>query len=242
MARNTEYEWNSFDPEDYLEHNYATLRDDDRQILQILRDFFCRQSFDPGTRGVDVGTGTNLYPALAMLPFCSTISMLEYSEANIDWLRHQVLGYSPNWESFWAVLTEQQDYRTVTGPRDALRLRADIRKWNILKDDTKERWDVGTMFFVAESITTDWAEFSAALIRFCQLLKPGAPFVATFMENSRGYDVGGLHFPALSIDRDDVDIQLSSLGNDLTVHRFGIGDAPLRSGYSGMLLAHGYVK
>jgi hypothetical protein len=242
MARNLAYDWNSFDSEDYLRHNYATLRDDDRQILQILRDFFCRQSFDPGVRGVDVGTGTNLYPALAMLPFCRSVSMLEYSEANIGWLRRQVLGYSANWDGFWRVLTEQQVYCGVPEPRDRLRLRADIRKWNILQDDTGERWDVGTMFFVAESITSDWAEFSAALIRFCQLLRPGAPFVVAFMEHSSGYAVGGRRFPALSVDADDIEIQLSSLGNDLAVYRFGIGDAPLRSGYSGMLLAHGYVK
>jgi len=242
MARNTAYNWNSFAPEDYLEHNYATLRDDDRQILQIIRDFFCRQSFDPGVRGVDVGTGTNLYPALAMLPFCGAISLLEHSEANIGWLKGQLVEYSANWNAFWAVLAEREVYCGVPSPRDALRLRADVREWDILKDVAQERWDVGTMFFVAESITTVRAEFSAALTGFCRLLKPGAPFVVTFMEKSSGYDVKGQHFPALSVDQDDIDRELAGLGNDLMVHRFGVGDAPLRTGYSGMLLAHGYVK
>ena len=74
---NADYPWDEFDPEDYFAHNYASLRDDDREILEIVRSYFADQLGDlpmHSLRGIDVGTGANLYPALAMLPFCEEIT------------------------------------------------------------------------------------------------------------------------------------------------------------------------
>ncbi|MEU6745518.1 hypothetical protein ABZ914_04775 [Spirillospora sp. NPDC046719] len=33
-------------------------------------DFFATVTLPAGARGIDVGTGTDLYPALALLPLC----------------------------------------------------------------------------------------------------------------------------------------------------------------------------
>jgi hypothetical protein len=242
MAGNAAYDWDSFDSGDYLEHNYADLHDEDRKILNIVRDFLCSQSFDSNTRGVDVGTGTNLYPALAMLPFCREIDLLEFSEANRIWLTDQLNDYSANWDSYWKVLTKQDVYRSVERPRERLRRHTTVREWDILDSVPEVKWDVGTMFFVAESITTFREEFTTALGKFCALLKPGAPFAMTFMENSKGYEVGGKPFPALGIGVADVQDEMEELGNGLGFHHVNIGAQPLREGYSGMILAHGYVK
>ncbi|GAA4020024.1 SCO2525 family SAM-dependent methyltransferase [Streptomyces sp. NBC_01352] len=242
MAGNSAYDWDAFDSEDYLEHNYADLHDEDRHILNVLRDFFSDLPFDSDARGVDVGTGTNLYPALAMLPFCREISLLEFSEANRKWLALQLRDYSANWDSFWQVLAEQEVYRTIQRPRERMRRRTAVRKWDILDSVPEEKWDLGTMFFVAESITTVREEFTTALGRFCALLKPGAPFAMTFMQNSSGYEVGGRHFPALGIGVTDVREEMWELGNRLEFHHIDVGSQPLREGYSGMILVHGHVK
>ncbi|WP_328409170.1 SCO2525 family SAM-dependent methyltransferase [Streptomyces violaceus] len=242
MAGNAAYDWDAFDSDDYLEHNYAELHDEDRRILEIVRDFLCGQSFDADTRGVDVGTGTNLYPALAMLPFCDRISLLELSEANRRWLSSQLRCCSENWDRFWRVLAEREPYRTVDQPRDCLYRRTSVQKWDILGSVPDMKWDLGTMFFVAESITTFREEFTTALHGFCSLLKPGAPFAMTFMENSKGYEVGGRHFPALGIDMGDLQEEMCGLGNGMEFYRFGVGPEPLRDGYSGMILVHGYAK
>ncbi|MFD5741322.1 SCO2525 family SAM-dependent methyltransferase [Streptomyces massasporeus] len=242
MAGNAAYDWDAFDSDDYLEHNYADLHDEDRRILEIVRDFLSGQSFHTDARGVDVGTGTNLYPALAMLPFCCRISLLELSEANRRWLESQLRSYSDNWDRFWRVLVEREAYREVDRPRDRLYGRASVQKWDIFDSAPERQWDLGTMFFVAESITTFREEFTAALARFCSLLKPGAPFAMTFMENSKGYEVGGRHFPALGIDMADLQEEMRGLGKGMRFHRFDAGPAPLRDGYSGMILVHGYVR
>ena len=70
-----------------------------------------------------------------------------------------------------------------------------------LFDLPTDRFHVGTMFFVAESITEQADEFELALRAFTRSLKRGAPFAAAFMRNSTGYTVNDRDFPALRVDR-----------------------------------------
>ncbi|MEU6848648.1 SCO2525 family SAM-dependent methyltransferase [Actinacidiphila alni] len=245
MARNAAYHWDLFDPKDYLRRNYAPFLDVDRRILQIVRDFFSRQSFGTRARGVDVGTGTNLYPALAMLPFCSTISLLEHAPSNRAWLSEQLAtgdGFEGVWDKFWHVLTEQEPYGLITDPWARLCRTAQVRACDILRPPDGEKWDVGTMFFVAESITTVPDEFHAALRNFCGLLVPGAPFAITFMENSAGYEVGHEHFPGYAVGMSRIRDELWNLGTELEFRSFDVGTEPLRDGYTGMILVLGHAK
>ncbi|WP_034271775.1 SCO2525 family SAM-dependent methyltransferase [Actinospica robiniae] len=241
MAANADYDWNAFDAWDYVALNYAELREDDRRILELTAAFFAARGIDPGSRAVDVGTGANLYPALAMLPFCSRLSLLDFSDANIAWLGDEVIGYSENWNAFWDVLLRSEPYRSIDDPRAALRERAVVRRWNILEDGGRQ-WDLGTMFFVAESITAEPAEFQCAVRNFGALLKPGAPFAAAFMESSIGCVIGGRMFPAVGVDEDAVRAVFKSLSDDLVLYRPDEGVEPLREGYTGMILVHGTMR
>src|SRR5215813_2214758 len=90
---NGEVDWSAFDSEAYFAHNYRTLRDDDREIMKIVRDWFVTAAIGPEAVGVDVGTGTNLYPALAMLPFCSRLELRELSPPNVAWLKKQIASF-----------------------------------------------------------------------------------------------------------------------------------------------------
>jgi len=230
--------WDEFDSSAYLKDNYVVLRDDDRQIVELVRDFFVGATFDVPLKGVDVGSGTNIYPALAMLPWCDHLDLCEYSAQNVEWLKNEIRAYSDSWDPFWDVLSEKPAYQAIDNPREALLKRAQVSKESIyeLPADT---WDIGTMFFVAESISDQAAEFELAVRKFVAALRPGAPFAAAFMENSTGYDVGALRFPAVSIGLSDVRDLLAPCTTDLAVDSIGPGSDPLREGYTGMILARG---
>jgi hypothetical protein len=97
------------------------------------------------------------------------------------------------------------------------------------------------MFFVAESITEDPAEFDEAVSCFIRALAPGAPFAAAFMAGSDGYAVGSTRFPALPISADDVTECLTSLRTrDLSV-RLAQTQHRVRPGYESMIVATGLV-
>ncbi len=242
MPENAGYDWDSFDSRDYVARNYAVLSPSDRRILETARDFLGDLEFPPGARGVDLGSGSNLYPALSMLPFCDEVSLLEHAASNVAWLREQTASYAPLWDPYWEVLRAHEAYRRVADPRAELAKRARVERVDLLAGIPGGPWDVGTMFFVAESFSTSMSEFRSALRRFLGVLRPGAPFVIAFMENSQGYEVGGTMFPAVAVERTDVERELADLAAGFAVERLGVQDAPLRSGYTGMLVAHGTVK
>jgi hypothetical protein len=239
---NAEQPWDSFDSVWYLSHNYDTLRYDDRRIIEWMSEFFARAPRRAGSdHGVDVGSGTNLYPALAMLPRCHQITLVERASTNVQWLKAAVDHYPESWDPFWRtmVATRSDTYGGIDSRR-ALESRAEVVQGNIF-DLPPHTYDVGTMFFVAESITGSVPEFEKATKRFVGSLHRRAPFAAAFMKNSRGYQVGSYRFPAVAVDDNDVLECLRSVAHDVEVHVVSDGVNPLRDGYDGMILATGFA-
>jgi hypothetical protein len=242
-ALNRDAPWDDFDSHSYMEHNYSELRPDDKAIIAKVRDHFAdhfQEGPSPLLSGIDVGAGANLYPALTLLPWCMDITLLERSAGNVEWLKGQRKGYAPNWDQFWDVLCERKDYADVVDPRKAFEANVHIEEGD-LYSLPEHRWTIGTMFFVAESLSTSHEEYERAVSKFALALKPGAPFAAAFMENSVGYEVNGLPFPACRVNEDNVLASLSRYANekDVAITRFDLPAGPVREGYTGMILACG---
>jgi hypothetical protein len=235
-VHNADVDWGLFDPEWYRAHNYGTLRDDDRTIIGNIRNFFAGANLPVNAQGVDVGSGANLYPTFAMLPFCRHVDLIEFSATNVLWLKKQVGGFDRAWDPFWSAFSGHPAYRTVTDPRTALAERASVTEKSVF-DLPRSAWDIGTMFFVACSISTVLEEFREALHRFIGSLKPDAPFAAAFMDHSEGYVVNGNWFPAVQIGVDDVKSALAPVAYNVKIER--ISSSTLRDGYKGMILAWG---
>lgn len=250
---NADFPWDKFDPVDYLTHNYATMRDDDRQVLMFVRDFFVRiapaLTGRRALRGIDVGTGPNLYPALAMLPFCAEVTLYEYSKSNVDWLTGQHAGQWPSWltiwADFWRVLCEESVYAQADRPDMGRELSRRTRvTWGSVfeLDAAKDGYyDVGTMFFGPESLSPRRSEFHSAIDHLLNVLRPDAPFAIALMEHSQGYDVADNQFPATDIELKDVTDHLVRRASGLSSERVGPGDVPLRDGYTGMMVVCGRV-
>ena len=239
---NSEFPWDDFDSCFYYDHNYRELRQDDRKIVETVRDFLSElhENGELGDQleGLDVGSGANLYPALTMLPHCRRITMWEHATSNVEWLKKQIRNYDESWNTFWNLLAGDPLYGALEDPRQALDGSAHVVHESIFNLPS-ERWDIGTMFFVAESLTSQDNEFQKATRRFLQALRPGAPFAAAFMEHSTGYVVGDHRFPAVAVSREDVSNCLEGHCLKYSVTRVELDDKPLRDGYSGMILATG---
>jgi hypothetical protein len=175
-----------------------------------------------------------------MLPLCREITLYEYSASNIVWLQHEIQSYSPSWDSFWQSLAVAPLYKAIDSPRATLAAVAQVERGNVF-DLPRAQWDIGTMFFTAESISSTPAEFRAAVRSFITSLRTGAPFAAAFMESSLGYDVGTRRFPAVAVTVSDVENCLAADTEDFHIYRIGLTKKPLRDGYGGMILATGRV-
>ncbi|MEU6229585.1 SCO2525 family SAM-dependent methyltransferase [Streptomyces sp. NPDC047042] len=247
---NAQAPWAGFDSRAYVKANYLRLHDEDAEIISIMRDHFGdyfrehRQDADP-VIGIDVGAGANLYPALAMLPWCKEITLVERSPQNLEYLESQLESYDENWNQFWTVLRENAEYQAYQGdPRRRFHEVTRVEPGNLLDFDRIARrgpWSVGTMFFVAESMTTEREEFDRGVGSFMRALAPGAPFFAAFMEHSEGYHVGAEFFPACDVGEQEVYESLEPFAGKIDTLRLKRLGAPgnLRKGYSGMIVAYG---
>lgn len=237
---NSQVDWDGFDSEAYFTHNYWTLRGDDAAIIAIVRDFFATAGIPPAAHAIDVGSGTNLYPAMAMLPFCVRLDLVELSTPNVAWLNGVVPAYGAEWDQYWKVFAEKDAYAWVVDPRAELARKVTVSQGSVFALP-EAGWDVGTMFFVACSLSTEEAEFRGAVTCFLRALRPGSPFAVAFMARSQGCEVGGRWYPAVSVDVEQVEEALAPIAYDGEVSRIPISDPPLRDGYGGMIVATGRV-
>lgn len=239
-AGNAAFKWDRFGSDSYSDHNYGTRRADDTKLLRLTVAWFRRMSISHGTQlhGVDVGAGPNLYPALAMLPFCEAITLVEYSKSNVRWLRKQVKDLSSQWEPFWEIVSPEGSLGDFASAREKLARVATVRRGSIF-DLPTDAWEIGTMFFCAESLTEKREECDEATRRFVNALQPGAPFCAAYMRNSKGYDVAGRRYPATQVIEADIDFALRSIPDYMRTHVVDIDPEPVHAGYDGYLLTVG---
>jgi hypothetical protein len=242
IEENASLPWDSFEPEEYVKNNYVRLHEEDAQIVELTgRHFTATADTDLVRHGVDVGTGANLYPVFAMLPFCENIDLLEPNRKNRAWLESQLDGYAAYWDPYWNRLQTSAPYADVD-PRATLARRASVRHGNVFALP-RRKWDMGTMFFVAEGITSFKSAYREAVRRFVGSLKVGAPLAAAFMGASTGYTVGDVRFPAVSITSTNVKELLAPLVDELRVELVSSPSPSekVRPGYKGMILALGRV-
>ena len=237
--------WSDFDADEYWHINYASVLPEDAEIIRCASKFLIEACgmHSPYSRAVDVGAGANLYPGLLMLPWAEQIVFTEYASPNIRWLSEN-LANAPGewpWQPFWDLVAGLPCYRDVEHPRRRLAAVHEIRTVSIF-DLPPRTWDLGSMFFVADGMTTDQAEFELAVRAFIRALEPGSPFMMAFMENSAGYHVSGVRFPAVKVTPTSLDALLADLPvADTSVLRTDNSLHRVRAGYDAMLLVTGFV-
>jgi hypothetical protein len=238
--------WSDFDPEGYWKINYASVLPEDEEIIRCASTFLIEVF---GTRpqlrrAVDVGAGTNLYPALLMLPWARRIIFTEYAESrNIRWLSESLTRLAGEWpwQPFWDLVADLPCYRTVSQPRRRLASIHEIRPLSVFELPPRT-WDLGSMFFVADGITAEPEVFKSAVRSFLAALTPGAPFMMAFMEGSVGYEVSGVSYPAVNISAESLDALIDDLPvADVNILRTDNSVRKLRPGYDGMFLVTGIV-
>lgn len=234
VISNEQAPWDEFDASDYLSHNFLSLRSDDRAIVLGLKRFMQEQSPELASmRVLDIGPGTNLYPALVLAPWAASIDFIEPAPLNRRYLERQVGNLDENWDEFWELLAGDQPWSGVD-PQRVIGACSSVADGSIFSLPTGA-WDAGLMFFVAESISDLETEFEAALEGFLLALRPGGLVMAAFMEGSTGYDVGGIRFPAFAIEAGQVEAVARRHLSTLSIERIPADTDPLRDGYTGML-------
>ena len=230
---NQDFAWSRFDPEAYVAHYYAEPHPDDDQVVRLTCAALAKAGGEIET--IDVGTGPNLFPLFAALPGAARLTVWEFAQSNIAWMRRELARgeLRPPWTHFWEVARAARGGGPVN-PITALHLKTDIVQSSIF-DLPPHRWDAATMFFCAESITAQQHEFERACAAFAGCVKPGGVLAAAFLAGSRGYRVGEEDFPAVSVTPASLTQAFTKLARDIDITAIGAMGEEIRSGYAGML-------
>lgn len=245
-VRNDAAPWSDFDADVYSKANYATIFPEDAEIMRFASNFLI-DAFrwrPPAKLAVDVGSGPNLYPALLMLPWAERIVFTDYAQTNIDWLHENLAEQSGEWawQPFWELLEQLPGYQGVDHPQRRLADCHDVLRRSVF-DLPHRAWSMGSMFFVADGISSDEAEFESAVRSFLGALTPAAPFIMAFMEGSTGYEVNGIKFPAVNINPSSLNALLANLPvTGASILRTDRSVRPVRTDYDAMLLVTGYIE
>ncbi len=231
------FTWVDFPASVYAEQNYKIVHEEDRLILERLAAFY---STIPAVGPIlDLGTGANMYPILAMLPKMGIISCNEPAGANVLYLKRQSKVLDPMWWQYWRLLQEFQPetYKDIN-VQEALRRRMLV--WQDGYDNLAENYyKLASMFFCAESITSYKWRFEEVCKAFVGSLVPGGYFAAAFMENSEGWDVSGRSYPAIVVTPDIIRDLFQQWSDDAVVEHIPVAASPLREGYTGMVFITG---
>jgi hypothetical protein len=243
--RNDAVAWSDFDADEYWKFNFSSVIPEDAEIIEYASKFLIAACETPGRfkAAVDVGAGANLYPGLLMLPWVERIVFTEYAPDNIRWLNENLADVSGEWQwqPFWDLVARQPCYQDIEQPRRRLAAAHEVRTLSIF-DLPPRTWDLGSMFFVADGLTEDRAEFEVAVRSFLGALVPGSPFLMAFMEGSTGYDVHGVKFPSVRLTLESLEAMLARLPvTGTSVLRTDNSIRALRPGYDAMLLVTGWV-
>ena len=231
--------WEKFDPVTYVEDNYSYIHDEDKEIIEILVNYY--KKIPILKKSIEVGCGPNIYPLMLALSKVTSIDAIEYSQKNISYLKSQFNKLDKNWLTFWNYIVNLNSAINKIILPKVLKKKVVIIKGSIY-NLPKNKYDLASMFFCAESITNEYKEFVKICVKFLDCVKPEGHAVATFMENSKGYSISDVKFPSVSIDSSDLEKIFINKINDLKIYRVPRAKKVLRPGYTGMLVLTGSRK
>jgi hypothetical protein len=243
---NADYQWAEFDPETYFLQYYGEPHHDDEHITRYAAEAMRRAApADTKLDVVDVGTGSNLIPLFCALPRARSLTVWEYSKANIAWLEAELRRdeMRPSWRHFWDLVRRayEPEYCLPENPIPILRSKCIMRQGSIFELPARA-WDAATMFFCAESITSQLDEFEAACAAYARSVKPGGALSAAFLVSSKGYVVGDRPFPGLNLSVEAIEHVFGHHVHHMKAEPMGIAEREIRSGYFGCVFLTGIAR
>lgn len=241
-------DWRAFDPSSYLNEYYSDLGAENLAILRFYADVF--RTLTAKSTMLDFGSGPTIYSLISAVTKVQEIHIVEYLEANRLELRKWFQGDNTafNWRHFIRAALQIEKNGSCSA-FDILRRTAKIRNavTSIGRCDVRQvppfvrgrqRYDVVTSNFCAESITDSREEWKSFVANISSLVTVGGTFLMTALKKATCYSVGPVFFPAVSIDENDLAevLRASGFSAQSIVIRSVPADRPSRH-YEGLMLA-----
>jgi hypothetical protein len=241
------YNWQDFNPRDYLYEYYAAVGPENFALLQFAVKAFRR--IPPDGLLLDFGGGPTIYPLIAAAKRVREIHFCDYLEANLEevrrWLNNDPSAF--DWREFVRV-TLGLERQGICTAQAVLQRETSIRQrvTRIFKCDANDApsiaepraYDILISSFCAESAVDNRPQWRKYFHNIVSLLKPDGFLILATLKGATCYSVGEKLFPAVSIREKDLLRTLIEEGFDpqSLILESVPADGPFRQ-YEGLMVA-----
>jgi len=210
-----------FDPRTYLREYYSHLGNENRALLHFLDEAYARifTKID-AAKMLEFGGGPTIYQLISAARYAVSIDFSEYLDANLQevqlWLRNAPEQFF--WDSFIRYVLEREGTHPHPGAvaqrRQLIRskierlIHCDAKNPDPLGSHFRSPYDIVSVNFVLESITTEMAEWNAFVDRVAPLVRPQGYLLMCAIMGASSYRVGRLFFPAVPISPEIMETKL----------------------------------
>ena len=246
-----------FNPQAYLQEYYSHLGEENRALLHFLHEAYaCIFTETDSARILEFGGGPTLYQLISAAKYPVAIDFSDYLDENLreiqKWLQNQPGMFS--WDDYLRYVLDQEGVSSDVRARDqrAHLIRTKVRR--LLACDAKQadplganyraRYDIVSVNFVLESITTDMVEWDRLIEHVASLVRPGGYLLMCAITGATSYRVGDRFFPAVPITLDRLEGKLQQQHFSMMYRHAIEAEHQNLQGYDGicMVLARkGYV-
>ncbi len=239
-------DFSKFSPRDYLQEYYAKVGTENQAILDFLHEIY-EYIFSndlKAAKHLELGGGPGIYQLISLAKYPVEIHFSEYGEANLievkAWLNNHSSQY--NWHDFFEYVLKKENCEEIEQRKALVREKitqvvcGDIKKKAPLGSKIKEKYDIVSSHFVAESITDSREKWQKMLKNLLHPLKKDGYFVLGSITGATKYRVGQRYFPAVPVSEDEIYNYLELLGLKIIKTSFVPAEEVIDQGYDGIYL------
>ena len=210
-----------FDPQAYLKEYYSHLGEENQALLHFLDDAYRNIFAELGVaRLLEFGGGPTIYQLISAAKYPVSIDFSDYLDANLNEVRNWIQNKPGQfvWDDFIRyVLAHEGVCSDVCGIEQRMQLmrskvkrfiHCDAKSPAPLKLQTRAPYDVVSINFVLESITTEIAEWDKLVDNVVPLVGPQGYLVMCTILDAMCYRVGEHYFPAAPISPETLEKKL----------------------------------
>jgi len=210
-----------FDPRAYLKEYYSHLGEENQELLHFIDDVYRRIFVElDAARLLEFGGGPTIYQLISAAKYPVSIDFSDYLDANLNEV-HNWLQDKPEqffWDDFIRyVLKLEGECGNLPTVKERVQLirhkikrliHCDAKKSEPLELGYRAPYDIVSINFVLESITTGMSEWNVLIENVLPLVRPQGYLLMCAITGATCYRVGERFFPAVSISPEILESKL----------------------------------